>query len=177
MTVKTPDFRLRNAYFPLLSVFVSCLAPWSLTACMLKPTQGLPSTSRICPLIAPSCAAARGASKLASAAITITASAHDLSNRFMLHSPFSRGSAARSAGRSVPHYLSSAPDSKLSAGLRPFAGSEWDPARRLPQRLADAASNCRTRRRQDPRSGSTTKLDAAARPARCPSGRSRFFSA
>src|SRR2546425_9904750 len=44
-----------------------------------------------------------------------------------LHAPFSfftRGSAARSAGRSVPHYLSSTPDSKLSAGLRRFAGSE-----------------------------------------------------
>src|SRR5256886_12755797 len=61
-------------------------------------------------------------------------------------------------------------DSKLTARQKPFAGKAGDRARRLRQKRASAAGSYRKRRKQYLRSGSTTRLDAAARPVRCPAG-------
>src|SRR4029077_7941773 len=103
-----PARKLGTLNLPALSVLVSCFAPWSLTERMPTSAQGFPLTSRIVPLIEPVWAAARGASTLASAAIRMAASVHDLRNRFMLHSPFSRGAQPGVSRLCAPHYLSQA---------------------------------------------------------------------
>src|SRR5262249_37241428 len=51
-------------------------------------SHGLPSRSRIVPVIPPSCAAARGASPTAITANANIASAHEYASVFMLCSPF-----------------------------------------------------------------------------------------
>src|SRR5882762_3539991 len=61
-------------------------------------------------------------------------------------------------------------DSKLSARQKRYRGRKWGPGRRLPRKRASAAGSYRKRRRQYLRSGSTTRLDAVARPVRCPAG-------
>src|SRR5436309_9753227 len=85
-----PLRRLVMLYLPSLSVLPSCFAPCSLTASTVKPAQGFPLISRICPLTDPVWAAALGANTETSAATRIAASPTDLLKIFMLHSPFVR---------------------------------------------------------------------------------------
>src|SRR5229473_5210692 len=103
-----PARKLGKLNLPALSVLVSCFAPCSLTDRMTTSAQGFAFTSRIVPLTEPLWAAARGARTLASAAIRMAASVHDLRKRFMLHSPFSRGAPPGVSGLCAPHYLSQA---------------------------------------------------------------------
>src|SRR6266700_1189613 len=84
-------------YLPSLSVLAVDFAPWSLVAWMVKPTHGFALMSRICPLIVPVWAAARGADANASAATRIAVGTTDLLKIFMLHSPFRRGSWSRTS--------------------------------------------------------------------------------
>src|SRR5437660_5561357 len=107
-----PLRRLVMLYLPSLSVLPSCFAPCSLTASTVKPAQGFPLISRICPLTDPVWAAARGANTETSAATRIAASPTDLLKIFMLHSPFCEGAAPESPeafcllAAGWPHYLS-----------------------------------------------------------------------
>src|SRR5690348_10299401 len=93
-------------YLPSLSVLAVDFAPWSLVAWMVKPTHGFALMSRICPLIVPVWAAARGADANASAATRIAVSTTGLLKIFMLHSPFRRGSWSRTSGPFSTHYRS-----------------------------------------------------------------------
>src|ERR1700737_676158 len=88
--VVRPFRKPRIVKLPSLSVFVSDLAPWSLTAWIARSIQGLPVTSRICPLTTPSCAAAFGANAHSKAMNTTIDIAHEfllLQRTFMPHSP------------------------------------------------------------------------------------------
>src|SRR2546422_779572 len=161
-----PERKLSKLNLPPLSVLVSCFAPWSLTARITTSAQGFPFTSRIVPLIDPVWAPARGASRHSSVATKIAASAPDFLKRSMLL--FHRGAPPGVSGLSAPYYLSFGPDSKFSARQKRFGGKGLDPARRLPKMRASAAYSCRRRRKRYLRFGSTTRLDAVARPARCP---------
>jgi len=91
-----------------------------------------------------------------------------------LHAPFSfsRGSHPGVPGYVRPLSLSRALiPSPLAAGSsapgRNALAVGWGPSRRLPRRRATAAGSYRMRRKPYLHSGSTTKLDAAARPVRC----------
>src|ERR1051325_9334473 len=94
-----PLRRLVMLYLPSLSVLASSFAPCSLTASTVKPAQGFPLISRICPLTDPVCAAARGVNTETSAATRTAASTTDLLKIFMLHSPFCEGAAPESPER------------------------------------------------------------------------------
>src|SRR5207253_6403534 len=67
-------------------------------------------------------------------------------------------------------------DSKLTARQKPFADKVGGPARRLPQKRASAAGSYRKRRNHYLRSDSTSRLDAATRPVRCPDRQRHSFS-
>src|SRR5438034_8660078 len=97
-----PVRRLVMLYLPSVSVLPSCFAPCSLTASTVKPAQGFPLMSRICPLTDPVWAAARGVNTETRAATRIAASTTDLLKIFMLHSPFCEGAAPESPERFRP---------------------------------------------------------------------------
>src|SRR6266550_1123357 len=163
-----PERKLSKLNLPPLSVLVSCFAPWSLTARITTSAQGFPFTSRNVPLIDPVWPPARGASRDSSAATKIAASAPDFLKRFVLHSPFSPGSPTRSIRAKCALLSLIRARFQVSARQKRFDGKGLDPARRLPKMRASAAYSCRKRRKRYLRFGSTTRLDAVARPARCP---------
>src|ERR1700730_1075050 len=129
--------------------------------------QGLPVTSKICPRTTPSdCAAASGISTASNSATLQMLNNHELANFLMLDSPLQLRTAYRPGVRG-PLSLDSVSDSKVRNALRGH-DQKWDRLLRLPRKHACAADNCRIPHTENPRVGSTTKLDAEVLRARCP---------